>query len=372
MKRLLSIILTAIMLLSLVPMSMFSVSAETLTDSQGVKYSLSYDETYYRVSDYTGTAIEVIIPAEYNGKPVKEIGQYAFFDCSNLTNVEIPDSVENLYQSAFNGCSSLKTVEIPDSVTSIGESAFSDCTSLTSVSIPDSLKSIYRYAFNNCSSLESIEVSSGNTVYKSVNNCLIQIETKALIAACNNSVIPSDGSVASIGDYAFSGRNNLTNIVIPDSVTSIGNYAFYGSSLTNIKMPDSITFIGQAAFAECDKLTSLEIPASAEICEIAFADCDNLKDIYFEADKPAWAAEGWDYRCNATMHWGCKMTVLGNIDDDGDVDASDYILIKRAVLKTYELSEQQKLVADIDADSDVDATDYVLVKRIVLGTYTAE
>ncbi len=64
--------------------------------------------------------------------------------------------------------------------------------------------------------------------------------------------------------------------------------------------------------------------------------------------------------------------VLGDVDDDGDVDASDYVLVKRAVLKTYELSEEQKLVADIDADGDVDATDYVLVKRIVLGTYTVE
>jgi len=63
---------------------------------------------------------------------------------------------------------------------------------------------------------------------------------------------------------------------------------------------------------------------------------------------------------------------LGDIDEDGDVDAADYVLVKRAVLKTYELSETQKTVADIDADGDVDATDYVLVKRIVLGTYKAK
>jgi len=61
--------------------------------------------------------------------------------------------------------------------------------------------------------------------------------------------------------------------------------------------------------------------------------------------------------------------VLGDIDNDSDVDAADYILVKRAVLKTYELTEEQFDVADIDADGDVDATDYVLVKRIVLGTY---
>ncbi len=63
---------------------------------------------------------------------------------------------------------------------------------------------------------------------------------------------------------------------------------------------------------------------------------------------------------------------IGDIDEDGDIDAADYVLVKRAVLNTYELTEQQKVVADIDADSDVDATDYVLVKRIVLGTYKAK
>lgn len=63
---------------------------------------------------------------------------------------------------------------------------------------------------------------------------------------------------------------------------------------------------------------------------------------------------------------------IGDIDTDGDVDASDYILVKRTVLNTFNMTEEQKKLADIDKDGDVDATDYVLVKRIVLGTYTAK
>jgi len=60
---------------------------------------------------------------------------------------------------------------------------------------------------------------------------------------------------------------------------------------------------------------------------------------------------------------------IADIDEDGDIDAADYVLVKRSVLKTYTLSEKQTKVADVDKDNDVDATDYVLVKRIVLGTY---
>ncbi len=63
--------------------------------------------------------------------------------------------------------------------------------------------------------------------------------------------------------------------------------------------------------------------------------------------------------------------LLGDVDFDGDIDAADYILVKRAVLKNFTLSDKQTAVADIDADGDIDAADYVLVKRIVLGTYSA-
>ncbi len=63
---------------------------------------------------------------------------------------------------------------------------------------------------------------------------------------------------------------------------------------------------------------------------------------------------------------------LGDIDADSDIDVADYILVKRAVLKNYTLSDAQFDVADVDADNDVDAADYVLVKRIVLGTYTVK
>ncbi len=84
------------------------------------------------------------------------------------------------------------------------------------------------------------------------------------------------------------------------------------------------------------------------------------------------------YICVITYNDGTELIsdvvnyfVKGDIDADGDVDATDYILVKRAVLKSITLTEEQAKFADIDADGDIDATDYVLVKRIVLGTYKA-
>ncbi len=107
----------------------------------------------YSVSKGTATAENIVIPAEYNGKSVTSIGNYAFYRCSSLTSITIPDSVTSIGDSAFSDCSSLTSITIPDSVTSIGDEAFSYCTSLTSITIPDSVTSIGVGAFEDCNNL---------------------------------------------------------------------------------------------------------------------------------------------------------------------------------------------------------------------------
>lgn len=126
-------------------------------------------------------------------KSLKYIPRAAFFRCSDLVSIEIPDSVESIGDNAFYGCSKLSNIEIPESVTSIGDSAFDGCYKLNNIVIPDSVKSIENNTFLGCEAL-------------------------------NNIVIPK--SVQSIGDEVFYGCNSLEKIVIPDSVQYIGNGAF--------------------------------------------------------------------------------------------------------------------------------------------------
>jgi hypothetical protein len=186
---------------------------------------------------------------------VKSIGSEAFSGCSGLTSVTIGSSVTSIGRWAFSGCSGLTSVSIPDSVTSIGSEVFVRCSGLTSVSIPDSVTSIGSEVFAICNSLESITVGSGNTVYRSEGNCLIQIAYNQLIAGCKASVIPS--SVTSIGDVAFSYCSSLTSVIIPESVMSIGDYAFYNcSGLTSVTIPKSVMSIGDYAFGGT-RLTSV-------------------------------------------------------------------------------------------------------------------
>ena len=212
---------------------------------------------------------------------VEIIPSDTFRGCSRLTSITIPGSVTSIGNSAFGGCSGLTIITIHNSVTSIGNSAFSGCSSLTSVTIGNGVTSIGNDAFYNCSGIESFVVTIGNKKYHSANNCIIETETKKLIAGCKTSIIPSDGSVTSIGDRAFSGCSGLTIITIPDSVTSIGNSAFSGcSSLTSVTIPDSVTSIGSWTFYNCSGLASVTIGNSVNsIASAAFYNCSGLTSV---------------------------------------------------------------------------------------------
>ncbi|MGM9664528.1 MAG: leucine-rich repeat domain-containing protein, partial [Eubacteriales bacterium] len=158
------------------------------------------------------------------------------------------------------------------------------------------------YAFYNCSSLASITVVSGNPVYHSAGNCLIKTSSKTLVAGCKNSIIPTDGSVTSIGGSAFEGCSSLKSITIPYSVTGIGDKAFwYCSSLTSVTIGDSVTSIGSYAFYNCSSLTSITIPYSVTgIGDKAFWYCSSLTSINFNGTKAQWntISKGTDWNYN--------------------------------------------------------------------------
>ena len=175
------------------------------------------------------------------------------------------------------------------SVTSIGDYAFWNCTGLTSVVIPNSVTSIGEDAFLYCAGLTSIKVESGNSFYDSRENCnaIIETATKTLIKGCNSTIIPN--SVTSIGDWAFEGCSGLTSITIPNSVTSIGETAFsWCTGLTSITIGNSVTSIGNYAFRHCTGLTSVTIPNSVKsIRNDAFWNCTGLKEVHI-SDLAAW------------------------------------------------------------------------------------
>ena len=216
--------------------------------------------------------ISVTIP-----ESVTKIDSQTFYGCWCLASVNIPKSVTNIGYYAFGYCVELTSINIPKSVTNIGEYAFSDCSGLTSITIPSSVTSIGNGAFQRCASLTSITIPNsvttigvgafnGTNWYNNQPDGLVYIgqflyKYKGTMPA-NTNIVIKEGTKG-IGGSVFSGCSGLVSITIPNSVTSIGEYAFSGcSGLTSITIPESITTIEDYTFQNCSSLASVIIPNS--------------------------------------------------------------------------------------------------------------
>ena len=235
--------------------------------------SVTYNSTSYAVSSignnafYSCTGLtSVMIP-----NVVTSISSNAFYGCTGLTSITIPNAVTSIGESAFHGCSGLTSVTIPNAVTSIGLSAFRSCIALTTVTISNSVTSISNYTFSNCAALTSVTIP--NSVTSIGNNAF------AGCAALTSVTIPN--SVTSIGNTTFDSCTGLTSITIPNAVTVIGAFAFYGcSGLTSVTLSNSLTSIGNATFAFCSGLTSVTIPNSVtSIGSQAYYGCTGLTSV---------------------------------------------------------------------------------------------
>ena len=324
--------------------------------------------TYYNNDNYIifdrafyGTNIESVVVPD----GVIEIGGYAFASCNSLktvvlpehlqtlssglfswctslSNINIPQSIKTIGSSTFEWCQSLSLIVLPEGLTHIGWNAFSRCDSLISIVIPSSVNSIGSYAFSSSGIVEivnnsSVVIEKGTSAYwfgdgpldihngtskiSNVNDCLFYTYNGTnyfvgYIGSSSTVILPENynGQTYEIFQYAIR-KENVTNIVIPESLTVINKYGFNNSNLETItfanngalkigdyafdacsnlktlELKDSVVSIGYCSFSQCDNLQSLTINANVqEIDDYAFSNCYNLTTVKFNGTIEQWQA----------------------------------------------------------------------------------
>ncbi len=344
------------------------VCGENLTwiqQNNGVLTIVGTGEMYNYEAGETPWYNRAIISIEYDGE-ITSIGDYAFYECSNLTSIIIPNSVDTIGTYAFAYCTKLAEadlgsqvtsigtgafwsdkltyISLPDTLTWIGDSVFRECTDLISVTIPVNVSYIGRWVFGSCSSLEEITVAEGNAKYSSLDGILFNNLQTCLITypcgktSCNYSI--PDGVVV-IGEFAFSGCVNLVSITIPSSVKTIEQGAFFGcTNLSSITIPASVSTIRNGAFTQCTSLSEIVFCGNAPV----FGNNDEANlfynvtaTAYYPSNDNTWTEEVMqDY--DGTITWvPCKgagtcgdnltwlLTEDGTLTISGTGDMYDYI-----------------------------------------------
>lgn len=194
----------------------------------------------------------------------------AFFGCSSITSITLPNDVVSIGTDSFKGCSNLTNFDMPESVTKIGSSAFEGCSNLKSITIPESIKTINSSAFKECINLTSVQITNianwcGIEFVNSTANPLYYAKKLYL----NNNLLTNlnvPSGVTHIGNYAFSNCTTLTDAIFSNTVEHIGISAFEGCyNITQVTLPESITTVDSKAFYNCYKLVEIYNSSSLDI-----------------------------------------------------------------------------------------------------------
>ncbi len=207
-----------------------------------------------------------------NSNPISYAGR-VYYNNELLTELVIPENVTKITDYAFSGASSISSLSIPNSVKYIGKNSFKNCSALASVVIPGSVECVSDFAFADCLNLLKVKLNDG----------VKEIGNSAFINCYSLKNVVLSETLQKIGANAFRECYALSGVAFPTNLKSIGDFAFcLCTSLNNVTLNRGLTELGKGAFYECTGLISVSIPGSVKtVSNNAFYNCYNLLDVSF-------------------------------------------------------------------------------------------
>ena len=259
---------------------------EALSESAEMKEGdFSYvivNNSYARITRYSGSATSVQVPSTIGGYAVQVIGARAFQGNTVLESVELPDGLTTIYAYAFADCTNLTQINLSEGLTTIYAYAFENCTGITNIHLPDSITTMGYKVFGGCSNLESANYPV-NWVNSPSGNGSNSYEYGNVFSGCpklTEMEIPEGVKV--IAPHSFANLTTLTSVTLPSSLTEIGNHAFAGATgLTEVTIPENTQIIRNHAFADCTNLTQINLSEGlTTIYAYAFVNCTGITSIH--------------------------------------------------------------------------------------------
>lgn len=292
------------------------------------------------------------------------LGDSAFYYCSRLTSVVLPETVTAIGASAFQYCFYLSSIRLSENLENIASDAFWNCVRLTSIRIPAKVSSIGDTVFGYCTQLADVSVDPANTVFDSREGCnaIVETSTNTLYQAFVSTRIPS--TVTTIGRFAYSYVAGLTELRIPSNVTALAGVSVFScGDLRSVVLPAELTTIGHQSFDYCDSLKTVKVGMTVP---------------------PAITQRTFNSRTYATLYvpTGCKEAYLaadywkefnqivefcdGDVNGDAQLDVADITLLVN-IITGYDAPHEIRLAADIDGDGEVTTADVELLVKRLLG-----
>ncbi len=288
------------------------------TFSKGLKFQLTNNGRSYAVSEIGKCRdLDIIIPSTYQGKPVTEIADRAFYDNRNITSVVIPEGVTKIGEHAFAQCLSLHTVVLPESLRTISNGAFALCQDLKNMNLPSGITEIGIEAFSACISLKNLTIPSGIT-HENLNVFYTYLNSLRKFELENESdyLYTIDGNLYGkfLGQTMFLSYamgNDESKFTMPEGIDTIYSGAFsfypfdyenaenenglifvdYYSNLKNIVISEGVKEIYPNAFAYLNSLRSIHLPSTLEyIGPSAFVECRGITYVKFNGTIAEWEA----------------------------------------------------------------------------------